>query len=185
MPHRSTALIARRALVALIATLSELVGSHMVRGESAAAAAVASADCTNEHDNAACDSWAEAGECKANPGFMLRACARSCQSCGWRNTYCDKRNNGPAKSEGDIIGSFERAVKLPGLKPTVHSVDPYVVTFDDFVSDEEADAFISTTRDHFERSLAGDIVSPVRTSQQVRFARAGIALLFRGRYGLR
>ena len=34
------------------------------------------------------------------------------------------------------------------------------------IAPEEADAFIHTTADHFERSLAGDMVSPVRTSQQ-------------------
>ena len=34
------------------------------------------------------------------------------------------------------------------------------------MSDEEADAFITTNADDFERSLAGDIVSPVRTSTQ-------------------
>ena len=43
------------------------------------------------------------------------------------------------------------------------------MTFDNFISDEEADAFITSTAHHFERSLAGDMVSPVRTSQQAWF----------------
>ena len=46
-----------------------------------------------------------------------------------------------------------------------------MVTFDDFISDEEADAFLTTTADHFERSLAGDVVSPVRTSKQACYSR--------------
>ena len=123
MPHRSYAVRQRaNALVTLLAALSaERAGSHMVREEPSEEAPSANADCANEHDDASCNTWANAGECKVNPGFMLRACAHSCQSCGWRNTYCDKRNNGPAKSEGDIISTFERAVKLPGFKPTVHS----------------------------------------------------------------
>ena len=43
---------------------------------------------------------------------------------------------------------------------------PWVVTLRNFISDEEADAFIEGCRPHFERSLAGDQLSPVRTSQQ-------------------
>ena len=48
------------------------------------------------------------------------------------------------------------------------------MTFDKFISDEEADSFISTTAHHFKRSLAGDMVSPVRTSQQA-WCQYGIA----------
>lgn len=126
-----------------------------------------SSDCFNAYDDTNCDAWAGAGECLANPKFMRSHCSRSCDSCGWMDTYCDARNNGPAKTEGDIARTFERAIHLPGLNPTVHSVDPYVITFDDFITNEEADAFLSTIT-NFERSLAGDIVSPVRTSEQAR-----------------
>ena len=28
-----------------------------------------------------CERWAAAGECDANPGYMLRSCRSSCQSC--------------------------------------------------------------------------------------------------------
>ena len=48
----------------------------------------------------------------------------------------------------------------------MYSRDPWVMGFENFVSDEEADAFLRTTDHHFSRSLAGDQVSPVRTSQQ-------------------
>ncbi|KAL1529787.1 hypothetical protein AB1Y20_000721 [Prymnesium parvum] len=136
-------------------------------GLSTAAPISTSFDCSNAHDDTDCDAWAKSGECAANPDFMRAQCARSCGSCGWRNTYCDKRNNGPAKANGEIVRTFERAIALPGLNAVVHSVDPYVVTFDNFISDEEADAFLSTTQGHFDRSLAGDMVSPVRTSKQV------------------
>ncbi|KAL3910373.1 MAG: hypothetical protein SGPRY_009081, partial [Prymnesium sp.] len=128
----------------------------------------ATSECANLHDHAECERWSAAGECTANPGFMRKQCARSCDSCSWRDTYCDKRNHGPAKGDGEIVASFERALTLPGLNPTVHSTDPYVVTFEDFVSEEEAQAFLNTTKEHFSRSLAGDVVSPVRTSEQVR-----------------
>ena len=45
-------------------------------------------------------------------------------------------------------------------------VEPYVVTLENFISDEEIDAFIKGCQSHFDRSLAGDQLSPVRTSQQ-------------------
>lgn len=35
--------------------------------------------CTNEHEE--CAYWALLGECKANPGYMLRSCAPVCNSC--------------------------------------------------------------------------------------------------------
>ena len=45
-------------------------------------------------------------------------------------------------------------------------IAPWVVTLQDFLSDEEVDAFLNGCRSHFERSLAGDQLSPVRTSKQ-------------------
>ena len=35
--------------------------------------------CDDQHDQ--CASWAEGGECDANPGYMLRSCRSSCKSC--------------------------------------------------------------------------------------------------------
>ena len=43
---------------------------------------------------------------------------------------------------------------------------PWVVTLDNFISDEEVAAFIEGCHEHFDRSLAGDTLSPVRTSSQ-------------------
>ena len=43
---------------------------------------------------------------------------------------------------------------------------PWVVTFEKFISDDEIAAFISGCEAHFDRSLAGDQLSPVRTSFQ-------------------
>lgn len=36
-------------------------------------------------EDAGCPRWAEDGECKGNPGFMLRVCAGSCNSCDSRD----------------------------------------------------------------------------------------------------
>ena len=35
--------------------------------------------CDDQHDQ--CATWAEGGECDANPGYMLRSCRSSCKSC--------------------------------------------------------------------------------------------------------
>ena len=126
--------------------------------------------CRDEH--AACEGWAKDGECESNPGFMRTQCAASCDSCGWVNPACTGRV-APAKVNGGIDAMFEAAIARPELRTTVHSRPPdgpWIVTFDKFVNDEEAEAFISTTRSHFERSLAGDVISPIRTSQQVSHA---------------
>ena len=135
--------------------------------------------CKNQHQpDSDCDRWASSGECEANAGFMKQQCAASCKSCGWKDTRCTDRSHlRPAKSNGQIAATFERALTFTEYSPTVHSRPPHgpwVVTFDNFVSVEEADAFVDTTDHHFQRSLAGDIVSPVRTSQQA-WCQYGIA----------
>ena len=57
-----------------------------------------------------------------------------------------------------------RAISQPGGPHGEHA--PWVVTLSNFVSDEEAAAFINGCANHFSRSLAGDVLSPVRTSSQ-------------------
>lgn len=131
------------------------------------------APCTNTHTSEEqCDSWAQSGECDKNKAFMRRHCARSCDSCGWEDTYCvDKLEDEPALSgAGAITATFERAATFHELGPTIRSSPrtggPWVMTFENFISTEEVDAFIHSTDHQFQRSLAGDVVSPVRTSQQ-------------------
>lgn len=133
------------------------------------------ASCKNEHtSDAECDLWASKGECDANPGFMRRNCGRSCVSCGWVDSYCSDLVHSamPAKTgQGAITATFEHALTRTEYGPTVHSSPettggPWVMTFSNFLEEGEAEAFISSTAHHFSRSLAGDVVSPVRTSQQ-------------------
>ena len=129
--------------------------------------------CSNQHNDQECEAWSRSGECSSNAGFMQQQCARSCNSCGKVDTVCEGQTP-PAKGVGGINQMFERAESMKHLSPTVHSRSPYVITFDHFVTDEEAAAFISTTESHFDRSLAGDVVSPVRTSKQA-WCQSGIA----------
>ena len=62
---------------------------------------------------------------------------------------------------------FEQAlVDFPQHRPKALSSDPYVLQFEDMVTAEEADEIVGRCTTKFERSMAGDQVSPVRTSSQ-------------------
>ena len=68
---------------------------------------------------------------------------------------------------GQLGALFERILaEFPQYSPVALSRDPYVIRLDDFVTDEEAAAIQEVCRPHFERSLAGDQLNPVRTSFQ-------------------
>ncbi len=132
-------------------------------------------NCTDSHES--CASWARRGECVANPGFMLASCPTACASCEDKAAACDRAPNSLAPlipSAGTINETFvrlmtsfpqysPRALSRPGGAAGEHA--PWVVTLRDFVSDDEASAFIEGCAEHFERSLAGDQLSPVRTSK--------------------
>ena len=51
-----------------------------------------------------CSSWAGAGECDANPGFMLESCPVSCNACpaGDEDPACVRRNSTPAVRDRGI-----------------------------------------------------------------------------------
>ena len=69
------------------------------------------AACIDQNPN--CAGWAAAGECLANPGYMLSNCARSCDS-------CDRASSAPADgaasaAAGGLSVQFVHA--LPGAGP--------------------------------------------------------------------
>ena len=82
----------------------------------------------------------------------------------------------PAAAPGGITRTMKRilsdfpeysphAISYPG-HPKHGEHAPWVVTLQNFVSDDEVAAFIDGCSEHFARSLAGDQLSPVRTSSQ-------------------
>ena len=84
-------------------------------------------------------------------------------------------NTPPAVTSGGITRTMQRILSdFPQYSPKAISQPggnygpnaPWVLTLENFVSDEEADAFVSGCSNHFDRSLAGDQLSPVRTSYQ-------------------
>lgn len=62
--------------------------------------------------------------------------------CAQVASACIRPNETAAVSEGGISYMFERALReYPQYSPKALSTDPYVVTFDNFLSDEEANVF--------------------------------------------
>ena len=81
----------------------------------------------------------------------------------------------PAVTKGGIGATMQRILSdFPEYSPRAISQPggehgpsaPWVVTLRDFLSDAEVEAFTEGCADHFQRSLAGDQLSPVRTSSQ-------------------
>ena len=130
--------------------------------------------CDDTHQN--CPSWKEAGECTRNPHYMHENCPVACGACTTKRTSCDRPpETPPTVRKGDINVTMTRilrdfpqyspkALSWPGGPHGAHA--PWVVSLHDFVTDAEAEAFTSTCQKHFDRSLAGDQLSPVRTSTQ-------------------
>ena len=130
--------------------------------------------CEDSHAN--CGEWARHGECQANPAFMMENCAQACKACESKRRSCDRPpDTPPAVTAGGINATMTRILRnFPQYRPRALSWPggpkgpkaPWVITLENFVSDQEALAFKTGCADQFSRSLAGDQLSPVRTSQQ-------------------
>jgi|EP01033_Poteriospumella_lacustris_P015932 prolyl 4-hydroxylase len=144
----------------------------------------ATKDCVDRHNE--CKQFREQGECARNPGWMIINCPRSCNdindACRLRDPKlrCDRRalnmTLAPVYRPGDMYRMFESIEKRFGDRYgpiVVHSREPFVVTFENFVSDDEAEALIRTIG-RWERSTdsgsmnefgeAGRVLSQGRTS---------------------
>mmetsp|Transcript_20758 Transcript_20758/g.42377 ORF Transcript_20758/g.42377 Transcript_20758/m.42377 type:complete len:495 (+) Transcript_20758:64-1548(+) len=139
------------------------------------------AKCRNRDES--CSFWAATGECDTDPSYMTTACAPSCKSCHLIDfaTRCPIDPNAkPALAPGDLNAMFDRIIKeaadgrSKGYTVTVHSrpsaesiadsiIDeekdleqpPWILTFDNFLSDEECDYLIQIGYKYeYERSVS-------------------------------
>jgi len=118
-------------------------------------------------DDASCEAWALTGQCVKNSEFMLHKCRKSCGVCGPYGPACERLSDAALSGPGAMNATFERAIaEFPQYAPKVLHRDPFVIEFEQFLSDAEADHIVSLCADSFQRSLAGDKVSSVRTSDQ-------------------
>ena len=116
--------------------------------------------CIDRHEH--CQHFASFGECDKNPGWMTMFCPVSCDNCYLLDPSirCNRdrlqMNSEPSYKPGDMNAMFESIVtrysdnRYGEIK--VLSTSPWVVVFENFVSDDEIDALIETNKDSFERS---------------------------------
>jgi hypothetical protein len=122
--------------------------------------------CENKHEG--CEAWASAGECDKNKRYMLSACSKACGVCGEKQFACARRNTTPGVlSPTELTDMFAAAQRdFPQYSPIFLSTDPPILQFDNLLTPKEAAAMIAVAGDKLVPSLAGDQVSPVRTSKQ-------------------
>jgi hypothetical protein len=136
--------------------------------------------CADRHD--VCLHYASHGECTKNPGWMIVNCASSCKACHLRDpkVRCNRANlnmsTSPAYAPGQMHTMFESITDRFSDRYGINilSTDPWVVTFDNFLSDQEIDSMLSTVNDQWERSTdtgvanafgeVGRVLSKSRTS---------------------
>lgn len=142
--------------------------------------------CTNSDEF--CTLWSLAGECEKNPGYMEMKCGPACRTCHLLKLQnrcpMDRPTIGPdVWGPGDVDKMFRR---LSSQEPYIskynatvlsspESGGPWVLTLDNFITDEEADRLIELGDvEGYERSMdvgdiqldgtASDVVSAGRTS---------------------
>ncbi len=129
-----------------------------------------------------CVEMAQQGECNRSPGGMIVNCPASCNACHLRDAKvrCSREalniSTVPTYAPGDMNDMFSSIERDFGDRYdiTVMSTDPWVVVFDNFVSEEEINAMISTVEDNGGRSTdtgqanefgeVGRVLSTGRTS---------------------
>lgn len=98
--------------------------------------------CKNDHED--CTTWAIAGECEKNKKYMIGSCAPACLTCDMimlENRCPIDPNAKPAWEPGSLNAMFEHLIsqEVSSKYPvTILSRDPWVVTLDNVISEEEA-----------------------------------------------
>jgi len=123
-------------------------------------------DCAERARGPATSNFSAQWGCYNEPELMKKKCAWTCLACDLKFVPPCKRDRDvtPAATPGSVNRMFERLSKSNGA--TVLSSDPWVVTLDHFLSDEEADGLLASasTGQPWSRSKAGDGVQEARTS---------------------
>ena len=133
-----------------------------------------------------CEPWHKLGACRravkwqgasVGPPQMTQLCKRTCGFCAGAagraplvrpEAKCQRDNTTAAVPQYELNALFENIMTNPEYEkytPAALSKDPWLLQLHDFLSEDEAEAFIRAC-DRMDRSLAGDELSPVRTSFQ-------------------
>ena len=118
-------------------------------------------DCMDSFEGEVCKGLSsQPGACEATPLWMVQNCPAACGYCDLRSSR--KRCDGIALesldaqeyTSGDVNAMFEKIEsKYAHLGVEVISRNPWLVTFNNFTSDEEAETLISLTEHEMHRSL--------------------------------
>lgn len=83
-----------------------------------------------------CEEWAYQGACIDNPDYMKATCCAAC-SIDTDDPCSTDPSKRPGVYKGDLDHIFQHALETyPQYNPTAMSRDPWVVTFDNLLSDE-------------------------------------------------
>ena len=105
------------------------------------------------------------------PDYMLSACCFSCSPDPDDPCSLDPSSR-PDVYKGDISKTFERILReFPQYTPTAHSRDPWVVSFDNLLSDAECDGIIEAVG-----GPRGEYIRPSTTAKPVRQANGQVVL---------
>lgn len=103
-------------------------------------------------------------ECELAPGMMVSYCPKTCKLCHLRDSKkrCTRSqlnisSTGSFK-DNELHTMFKNIEKnfSDKYEISILSKSPWIVTLENFVTDEEIDAIISTNKDNFQRSTAID-----------------------------
>lgn len=119
--------------------------------------------------NPKCPQLVRQGECSRSPGWMIYYCSKSCNTCHLRNasSRCLRSflniSNVPVYAPGELNTMFEQTIERFGGKydVTIHSDSPWVVTFDNFLTDNESASMIKLVDKSWTRSQ-----SPLLTEEE-------------------
>lgn len=145
--------------------------SEFMRAQCRVSCSVCSSD-TCHDKGAECAVRARDDGCFADP-WVVRECPFSCRACSAKSdAKCarDPSAKPVTPKPGDIGKLFGRALRARGFRGRALSSDPFVLAFDDFVSDAEAEALLAAAwkaNPEWERSKAGEGELPVRTSSSI------------------
>lgn len=141
---------------------------------------VSLSQCSDRHEQ--CKGFATMGECERNPGWMVINCPNSCNSCELldHKVRCDRNrlniSSDHVYGPGDMHSMFSSIKSKYDDRYGVNilSEDPWVVTFDNFLTETEISELIRSVNDNWERSTdtgqqnefgeTGRILSDSRTS---------------------
>ena len=124
--------------------------------------------------DSSCADRAARGECSSSPGWMVMKCGRSCESCHLRDpdVRCPRKMLNMRQTPGLLPGGVNSLYeglqeRFPEFNVTVHSRPgggrlgeetqdiadgPWIVTFDNFVSEQEGADILGTVNSQFSRS---------------------------------